>query len=205
MELRNYLQIIGKRIWLFISIVAIVVLGTYIFSVAQPVSYDGSSSLNVVVKKPAEASVNYYDYDNYYAIQGSSLFADTVVAWLGDPTNVFEIYDIAGLPKPELSVKSLAKLITTRKKPPASISVNLNDTDKDKVEKLMSAINKFVSQKTENWSKEGLTENLHVDYSAPVVIEHKPSVLVNTLIGLVAGIILGLAMVFFVDYMKRDK
>lgn len=203
MELRDYLKIISKRIWLFISVVVVVLAGTYIFTITQPVTYDGSTLLNVVVKKSADAQSNYYDYDNYYAIQGSSLFADTIVAWLGDPSNVYDIYSLAGLSKPDISSKNLSKLITAQKKPPASVIVNFNSTDKDKVEKLMNAINEFVVNKTGTWSKEGLMENLHVDYSAPVVIEHKPSILTNMLIGLAAGIVLGLALVFFVDYMKR--
>lgn len=204
MELKDYLKIIGKKIWLFLIIVFIVTIGTYFLTINQPISYDGSTTLNVVVKKPVSYQQNYYNYDNYYALQGCSLFADTVVAWLQDPSTVLEIYDKAGLQKPELSLKNLSKIIKAHKKPPASVYITYNNTDKTAVEKLIKATAKYAEEKTETWSNEGLIDNLHIASTTPVVIEHKPAIMLNTLFGLVGGLLIGLAVIFFQEYMKKN-
>lgn len=203
MELREYLAIIGKRSWLFITVILLITMGTYLFTVSQPKSYDASSFVNVVVKQSTEQKPDYYDYDNYYSLQASSLFADTIIAWLKDPSNVIKIYNQAQIERPDIKLNNFSRLIKTRKNNPATVQVMFNHKDKLIAESLINTTVKFIEDKTNQWAQQDLIKDVYIDNSQPIVIEYKPSVLLNTVIGFVAGIVLGLALVFFVEYLKK--
>jgi capsular polysaccharide biosynthesis protein len=205
MELKSYLMIIGKRIWLFLSIILLITVGSYLFTIAQPSTFDGSAFLNIVAKKQVNTKPDYYTYDNYYAIQANSLFADTVVAWLGDPTNVNEIYSQASIERPDVSLKNISKLIVAKKKVPASVQVTFNSTNEKDVTNLVKATIKFVEEKTASWSSEGLVDNLYVDSSSPIAIKHEPPILTNVLSGFLGGLIIALAIVFFQEYWQKSR
>lgn len=205
MEFRDYLAIIGKRIRLLIGVIFIVTLATYIFSVRIPTKYDASTSINVAVKSESQLERPYYDYDNYYAIQASSLFADTIINWLRDPSNVIEINKNVGLDLGRMSLKKLSKMISVKKKSPSTIVITFSSPQKDQAEAFANQVVKFLEAKTTIWSAEGLMKNVHLVASSPIVLEHQSPVLVNSLLGLLTGFILGLAIIFLSEYFSKER
>lgn len=204
MNLKDYLQIMKKHLWLLIITVVIVTLGCYLFTVKQPITYDASSYINVLIKPAAEKPA-YYEYDNYYSLQAGSLFTDRVLIWLQDPANVLDVYKGAKLQAPDVELKKLSKLINARKKNPATVVITVNQQNKDAAKDLADASAKIVSEKTKNLTKNESIKNIVLDISPTVVSEKKPAILVNTLIGLIAGIILGFALVFLAEYFRPKK
>lgn len=206
MELRDYLKIISKRIWLLVGTVIVVAIGTYWFTAIQPITYDASSFVNVVVKQPTnQGSTQYFQYDNYYSIQSSSFFTDAIIAWLQDPSNVDSIYNSAQIAKPDVKLSNLSKLIKATKKPPFSVQISFSNKDQVAAEDLVKSTVNFVKDKSATWTKEGVVKDIYVENSQPLVVIHKPSVILNTVVGIVVGIFLGLAIVFLVDYLKREE
>lgn len=205
MELRDYLKIISKRIWILVVVTLVVTLGSYLFTASKPITFEGSTSINVVIKQSTTSKPDFYQYDNYYSIQASSLFADTVVDWLQDPSNVESIYSQANVNKSILNLKDYSELITAKKKLPATVTLTIDAEDSATVGSLIDSTTKFVQDKTTSWNREGLVKDIYLDNSKALVVEVKPPVTTNTALGLIIGLALGLAILFFVDYLKDDK
>ncbi|OGD65771.1 hypothetical protein A3F08_01670 [Candidatus Berkelbacteria bacterium RIFCSPHIGHO2_12_FULL_36_9] len=205
MELKDYLQIIGKRVWMLILTVLIFTLATYFFTLKQPTTYDASSYINGVIKESAKPNADFYQFDNYYSISASTLFTDTIMAWLGDPSNVTEIYETAQQEKPDIKLSKFTKLIKAQKRPAGSVQIVFNNKDREVAESLTDSTIKFVKNKADSLVKQGMFSGLYLDTSNSIVVEHKPPVLTSTLIAFVASLILGLALVFLSDYFSKTK
>lgn len=204
MELRDYLAIIGKRIWLFIIVVAIVTLGTYFFIASQPTTYDASSSISVLVKPSAESEA-YYEYDNYYALEANKLLASEVANWFQSPSNIQEIYQKAQLSLPEVKIQKIPKLIDVKTKQPATILIYVHQKEEKMAKGLVEATLDFVKDKIENLVKKGSLKSVDLEIAPVMVVGHQPSVLLNTVIGFVAGLVIGLALVFLVEYLTPQN
>lgn len=202
MELSDYWKIFLKKIWILILSVLVVGAISYFFTVRTPISYDASTNVNVLVKNSQESS-NYYNYDGYYGIQASSLFSDTISSWLQDPANIVEIYKKSGIDTSSHSLKNLSKLITTKKRAPATIIININSDSINDAETISKNIIQFIEEKTKNLEKENLLKNVFIEASQSLVVDHKPPVTTNTIAGLIAGIILGIGLIFFFEYIKK--
>jgi len=205
MELRDYLKIIAKRIWLLLGVIVLVMLGVYLYSASQTISYNGSARLYVSVQKNTSENPPYYQYDNYYAQQSSLLFADTVVAWLQDISNITEIYKAAGVDLSNVNLADTSKLVQAKKNQGGAVDITYNNRDRNTVENVLTKSEEFAKNKVKNWVGNVQTENINIDSSDPVVFEKRPELTLNMLIGLAAGIFLGLVLVFFVEYVSEKK
>lgn len=198
MELREYVKIIASRLWLLITVVIVATLGTFIFIYTQPGSYDASASIDVIKKQ--DNSVKEYQYDDYYAIQASSLFADTMISWLKDPSNVSQIYTNAQLELPTLKLKNVANLIKPKKIDPAAITITLNDKEEKNVKSLIYSTINFVKNKVQMLSDSGEIKGFTVSYSEPLIVKYQKPILSNTAIAFMVSLILGIGLVFLVEY-----
>lgn len=203
MELRDYFKIIGRRIWLLAAIVIVATLATYIFMIKKPSVYD--ASLSIVVSKKQQANTTDYQYDQYYAIQASSLYADEIANLFKDPTNIIKIYTNADLNLPTNKTKSLPKFIVAKRIPPVTIILSLTDKDKNNANKLIVRSSSFVKDITDKWASQGINQEFSLTFNDPIVVLANRNVSTNTILGLIAGFILGLGAIFFVEYMYANK
>lgn len=204
MTLKKYLQILGKRIWIFIITIIVVLISTYIFTASAPDSYSGSLSIYTIITQQSipQGQDSFYEYDNYYAFRSSEIFADTVITWLKDPSNVAEIYSSANEALPDISLKKYSRLITAKKNEPATVQISLNSDNEEYVNKLIDSTKYFIEDKVENWQKKGLLEDTEIEITSPIIIREKPDMLLNMGIATILAIVLGLALVYFTEYMK---
>lgn len=204
MTLKKYLQILSKRIWLFIITIIIVMCSTYLFTIFSPENFNGSLSVYTLItqqKIPQDQS-DFYKYDNYYALQSSEIFANTVITWLKDPANVSTIYTQADELLPEVGLKKYSKLITAKKNEPTAVQISIQSNNQESVSKLIDSTKQFIVDKTQEWKNKGLLENTNLDISNPIIIKEKPSITLNMGIALIVSIVLGLALVYFSEYMQ---
>ena len=205
MELREYLKILKNNLGLIIIITLLVTAGTLIFSLKQKVSYEADSNITVIPKSNAELN-NDYEYDGYYALQSASTFSNTISLWLQSPGVVIEIYNKAGseLDK-NTSSKILSKQIKTTVLPNASsLKFQIQNENKEKVQKLASAINETVKAKTTEFNQKFSSGiSFEVITSEPLLIEIKPKTELNTLAGVLAGLVLGIFLAFLREYFRK--
>lgn len=205
MELRDYLAIIGRRFWWFLLVIGVISLASLVFSLTRPEDYNASSSVTVSKKQSQQIKDTDYQYDSYYALQASSLYADLTTSLLKDPSNVKEIYNKANLEIPTLKLKSLAKLITTRKFQPASIQITVSQDTKDAANSLLNNTLGFIKEYNSNLEKNSQSGSFNLSFSEPLVVKNEVSVLLNTVIGFILGLVLGMCLVFMLEYFRPSK
>lgn len=204
MELKDYLKIIGKSWTTIFGIAALVTILITIWTMIQPLKYDASNT--IVVNKPdpvSQRTATYYQYDKYYSIQASSLYSDTLAAWLSSPDTAKEIYEKADYPVPDVSLKKLAKIFKPRQQPPVTVSVTIRDQDKDKAEKLVNAsIDVLKTKVAQQHASDAQGDYFEVFNGKTIVLPARQDLLLNMVIGAVAGLILGFMTAFLREYLR---
>lgn len=204
MELKDYLKIITSS-WSFILGVTVVTTLVFtIWSIMQPLRYDASNT--IVVHKPdqvAQKTAAFYQYDKYYSIQASSLYADILASWLASPDTAKEIFEQADYPVPDVSLKKLTKIFKPRRQPPVTISVTIRDQDKEKAERLVNgAIEVLKNKVTLQQSNEVVGENFAIFNGKTIVVPARVDLLLNMVLGLIAGLLLGFTAAFTRQYLR---
>jgi capsular polysaccharide biosynthesis protein len=204
-ELKEYLKIVQRNLGLIIVVTILVALFAYIFTAKQPVTYEANANFTIIPKSAAELK-NVYEYDGYYALQAAVLFGNTLASWLQSPDIVVEIFKKAGyeLEKTQSS-KSLAKLIKPTLVPNSfSVKFQLKDRDENKAQKLAQATTEIVQNKTTEFNQRaGSKANFEVAASEPIILEVKPKKEFNTMVGALAGLILGVFLAFVRQYFRK--
>lgn len=205
MELRDYISIIGRHIWVVIVIIILAILSAFFFSRGK-VTTNTASSTFTVSKNPVvkQNQASYYLYDNYYNVQSADLFAQIVAKWFSAPSFSNEVYQKAGLSASNLSAKELGKSFTATYQIPATISVSITGENRETINTLMNTAAKVVQEKTAALGQ-GQDSYYEITNFTPVVSENKSNTKINVLIGFVSGIILGILAALGIFYFKREK
>lgn len=205
MELKDYFKLIAKHKVVFWTIVVLAGISALVFTTAQPKSYLASTTFTVNKSSSIkQKDSTTYLFDNYYNIQSAGLFSQIVTTWFESPSLVTEIYNNAGIPVPNVSQKKLSKTFKAIREEPATINVNLTGTNKDDLNKLLNSAAEVLQDKTNELSKNGETIYELAKFK-PVVTDNSQNLILNTIIGLFAGIFLAVLLVLGLEYFKEEK
>ena len=205
MELRDYFKIIGRHLTVFIVIVIIGGISAFTFTKTQPTTYTASTTFTVNKNSALKQSqTSYYLYDNYYNVQSAGLFSQIVTTWFESPSLVKEIYNKAGIDLPNVSQRKLSKTFKAVREEPATINVTISGDDKDKLDKLINAAAAVLQDKTNELGK-NQDSYYEIAKFTPIVSQNTPSLWLNTLIGLMAGILVGAIVALGIAYFKEEN
>lgn len=204
MELRDYFKMIGIHRVIFWIIVILCGASAFGWTATQPKSYLASTTFTVnKASALRQKDVNYYLYDNYYNVQSAGLFSQIVTTWFSSPSLVTEIYQKAGLAVPAISQKKLARTFRAVRTEPATIDISISGTNRDELGKLIAASADVIQSKTNELNNNETT--YEIAKFTPVVSDNSPSAVLNTIIGLVAGLFLGAILALGIEYFKEEK
>lgn len=194
MEIRNYFRTIGRFIRWFIIPLILVLLLSLIISLVYNVSYQAPVSF-AINRKPQQAQTTDYQYDSYYAIQANNILATQFTEWLKGASVVPVIYKRAGL-KDESSL--LQKEWKVEDHSPQDVEIIFRGRDKDRVYALANSALETVNEKKDEFTGTGESSLGTVNIPSEVIVVAKnTSILLNLLVGFLAGIIVGLIFVYF--------
>ena len=88
---------------------------------------------------------------------------------------------------------------------PATINVSITGGNKEEVEKLINASMVIMQDKTNELGKSDKDSIYDIVKFTPIVNETTPSLWLNSLIGLLAGVILGTILVLAIDYFRAER
>lgn len=186
-------------------IIGVTLLGgvvALVSALTAAVQFDTSISFSI--NRTNTLETNEYQYDGYYAIQASDLFSQTVMSWFLTPSVLLEIYDSAKIDPNISSIEELTSRFKTRKYSPQNIVVRYQERDRATADQIAQAITAVVEQRAADANKTIEQEALFaVKGGTPVIVEKKPSVILNTIIGLVAGFVLSVVTVYSLAYIRR--
>jgi capsular polysaccharide biosynthesis protein len=199
MELKEYIKIIKKRSKLILVVATITGSFAFLFSTIQPVKYE--TSLSLFINKNETQETDDFKYDGYYALQASEIIADSIEQWLKSPEFVNAVYQKAQVDQDFRNIKSYTKKFTAKKMSAQYVEVKFKSNNRQEAEKVSSAIAEAVNSKVKALGENSEREiSFSIESGNPIIIESKPSAFLNSIIGLVSGLILGIFIVFGKEY-----
>lgn len=189
MELRDVVKLYWEERRLFVLGIVIVIFGTLVWQVNQPVMYRASLLLNIG-RSGAQATSD-YTYDNFYRLQADERFADTVVRWLQSPRVVSDILATAGIRPVTASERDLRSLMSAKRLSSQVIEVSFVQESVPILEKESAAIVQVINVYAAglNQSQSSVPEGWFVVVgSQPVILDARVSTNTALLFGLAAGV-----------------
>ena len=202
MELKEYIKIIKNNLKLIFVTALITSFSAFLFSSLQPVKYE--TSLSLFLSKDKSQMTDDFKYDGYYALETSGIIADSIVQWIKSPELVNSVYQKAQIDGNFKNLKSYAKKITAKKMSPQYIEVKFETNNIDQANKISTAIIDKIDNKIQSIKKDSEGEIAFlISNENPITIKREQNIFLNSIIGLISGIILGIFFVFFKRYFKE--
>lgn len=202
MQLKEMIKVILKHIWILVIVLIIFIGGVYYYTKKQPSQFSGSLTLYTMVD-PQKESIEYYDYDNYYAFQSSKNLLDTIASWFSDPAYLNTIYAMADEDLPQTTLKNYAKLFETKKNAPSSLVVSIKSSNHSYVNNLLESAKQFSQNNITQWKQIGVLQNVSIVPSDIFIVEEKANTSLNLILGAISGLIISLLIIFGIEYFKK--
>ena len=201
MELKEYLKIIKKNSKLILIIGIVTAVSAFVFSILQPVKYETSLSLEIVKNKTQ--TTDDFKYDGYYALQTGEMIADSIEQWLKSPEVVNAIYQKAEISQDFKNIKSYTKKFTAQKMSPQYVEINFKSGTIEEAKKISAATVEIMNAKIEKIEKVSEQEiSFSISSGDPIIVENKPDAILNLIVGLISGLVLGIFIVFLRRYFR---
>jgi hypothetical protein len=155
-------------------------------------------SLALTIDQRPRAAAAEYDYDGYYALRATELFADTVIGWLAMPTVISDVYAKAGLAPSEEESMRLTRQFNAKRYSSQSVLVRFDGKDRALAATVAKAVGDVIAARAAELQRNAKGEPLfEVRPSHPIIAESSPSVPRAALIGfMIAAIAAALAAWF---------
>lgn len=197
-------KLILKYKWFILSLTLLVAILSFIFAYFKPTIYD--TSVSFLINRINKQKTAEYQYDDYYAIQASDLFSQTVMSWFMTPSVLLEIYDKAGIDPQIKSITQFTSRFKTKKYSPQNIVVRFKERDRQTAEKISDSIISIIGQKSAESNQDLDNKALfEVKGAKPVIVESKPSLWLSIVIGFISGLIISIVIVNLILYFKEEK
>lgn len=199
-----FVKIIHQRFVSIIIITAAVAVLSALITRVLPEKFDSSVSLNILRVNREETPD--YQYDGFYAIQASDLFAQTVISWLQTPSVVNEIYGQSGVDSKFTSLSSFSGRFSAKKMSSQNIVIHFAAKSKEESDKLSSALISVVGQKAQDSLK--TTKNIQVfdvKASNPITVKREYNIVVALIAGIASGLVLGILWALGKNYFKEES
>ena len=200
MELREYTKII-KGGWLLIVILA-VGFGGLCFLVSSKLPPTYTASLTLYVKRQAtEAREDYYTFDGYYSQQAAEKFTETVVGFLKSKDILLASAKLADLPTDQESLEQLESSIKIKQTAPQLVSLEVKKEEAAAAKTSCTAVAQATTERINLLNQTG-DKAISVDLlnPEPLVEKNEPKVILNSLVGVLTGILLASLYIFLKDY-----
>ncbi|MBU0598220.1 hypothetical protein KKF61_04485 [Patescibacteria group bacterium] len=198
------MDIVKKYRW-FIVIATLVAVGaSIVFSYIKPVYYD--TSISFAINRVNKQETQDYQFDGYYAIQASDLFSQTVMSWFMTPSVLLEMYELAGIDPQISTIEELTSRFKAKKFSPQNIVIRYKERDQKTAENIAQAIITTVEEMAAESNQTSDHKSLFmVVGSKPVVVEKKPVIWLNGVIGLASGLVISLVISYFIAYWQINS
>ncbi len=193
MELRDYLKVYWAQRWLILIIMVIGIGVSVVVAGTQPERT--AVSVSFAINRVNRDATTQYQYDGYYALQASDLFAQTVVSWFSTPSVLREVYQQANLDPEIQSINSLPSRFTVRKYSAQNIVVKFTERTDARAQTVATTLPKVMEDKATalNQSSDGKSQ-FDIVGGQPVIAPSKA----NLPLIVVAAVILSFALGLFV-------
>lgn len=204
MELRDHLNIIKKAQWFIIVFALCAALAAFAFTYFQPEKYKVSIGFDInMVNRPAGTD---YQYGSYYDLKGAEIFSQHIISWFLTPSFVAEIYEKAEIPFEIDSFSGFTNRFKAKQYSAQNVVVTYTDVYEPNAEKLAAAIVEVVQEKTKAAETDVDGKNQWEAVNAePIIVLTENPYWFTALLGLVAGLVIAVLLVYLKYYLKENK
>ncbi len=202
MELREYVKIIRKSLPLLV--VLAVGFGGLAFFVSQQLAPMYTASLTFYVKRQAtEASPDYYTFDGYYSQQAAEKFTETVVGFLDSKDILLASARLADLPTDQKGLERLESSIKIKQVAPQLVTLKVEQANGEEAKNFCTALAQATTERIALLNQTG-DKAISVDLlnPEPLVEKTEPKVVLNSLVGILSGVLLALLFTFLKEYFE---
>ncbi|MDO8529285.1 MAG: hypothetical protein Q7S18_01295 [bacterium] len=206
MDLKAYLKIFKKNIFVFLLTLLIVIgIGAAykIYKESKPVTFEVSLLLNVT--RSGIQNTDNYRFDDFYRLQADERFADTVVRWLKLPRIVTNIYNETGIVSGDIDLKKLSKVFSPKRLSSQAIEVTFESASAREAQDISEALTRTINQEIKllnQYQKEEVWFKIIGD--EPVIKANKLEWKDILLLSAILGIFLGIWAVLIKHYFARE-
>ncbi|MFH0969105.1 MAG: hypothetical protein V1804_01220 [Patescibacteria group bacterium] len=206
MDLKNYLKIFWKNIFLFLITVFIIVgagAGYKAYKNSKPIDYQVYLLINIT--RSGIQSTPDYRYDDFYRLQADERFADTVVRWLESPRIVTDIYTETGIPSGDIGIRDLSKIFKVKRVSSQTVELKFNTANVRLAQDISESVSKIINREAKKLNESQKEDNwFRVIGEEPVIKENKIPWKNVLSISAVIGIFLGIWTVLIKHYLTRE-
>lgn len=198
-ELSEYGQAFRKILPVAVPLALVGLVAGGAYSLSQPKAWEASTTLYVYRTTATKTDV--YDFDGYYAQQAAQQYTDTVVGLLKTPdlaNRAAQIASVATTPDEILAG------IKVRKAAPQLVSLSVTKPTADEAKVELVALAKAASERAEAQTDQfGRSYKVEMVTGQPLVNEASNNLLLNSLIGLLGGGLVGFILSLALQYLHR--
>lgn len=204
MDVELYKYMFSHYWKLLVTITILVVMVSWLLVVNKSVQYQGSAYLSAAQQNQAQPDTDFYQYDQFYTLQGSGFLARLLESWLKDPATVKQIFDNEQLGDKiqGLNLLQLSKLLKPEVKGNNSLQIYYADRDRETVGKILGEAQNILRQRLEQYQNQGFYQSFTLISSEPLVIEDKINPNLYLLLSLIGGLVLSFVILLIITVFK---
>jgi capsular polysaccharide biosynthesis protein len=201
MELRTHVNILKRAKWFIILFTLAVGVSAFVYAIYRPVSYAAVVSFDVQLTNRPETTD--YQYGAYYDLKAAEVYTQHLMSWLLTPAVVEEIYQAADISYTIDSIPRFTNRFKTHQYSAQNFDVEFHDYNRETAEKLADAVATVISTRSD------VTGSMHDEpiFTAhplnPVVAADELNPWFMTVIGLIAGLMSSLVLVYLREYIRE--
>lgn len=196
----SHLQIITRAKWFILAftVLTCVVAGTW--AAQQQTSYKAVVAFDVRVAN--RATTPDYQYGAYYDLKGAEIFTQHLMSWFKTPAFVEDIYKKAGTGYTIDSLSQFTNRFQAKQYSAQNMVVNFSDYNETTANKLAVAVASVVSERANSQVTNTDQSQFNVVAQTPVVVASKTEPWMAAGVGLIAGFVLSLILVYIREYFR---
>lgn len=202
MELRTHITILQRAKWFIILFTLAAGVAAFVYAIYRPVSYEAVVSFNVELAN--RTATPDYQYGGYYDLKAAEIYTQHLMSWLLTPAVVEQIYQEAGVSYSIDSIPRFTNRFKTHQYSAQNFDVEFHDYNRETAEKLAVAVATVISSRADDTKGIADDQPLFVAQPLdPVVAEDELNPWFVTVVGLIAGLLASIILVYLREYIRE--
>lgn len=201
MEVRHHVHILKRAKWFIILCTLLTAVAALCFVLFRPVTYKAVVSFDVLLaNRTATAD---YQYGTYYDLKAAEIYTQHVMSWFMTPAVVEDVYRGAGQSYTITSISKFTNRFQAKQYSPQNFVVIFNEHNFENAQRLAESVTQVVETRSSEAVKIADKSAFEVRGLTPVIVEEQINLAVAVAVGLIAGLMLSVVLVYLREYFRE--
>lgn len=135
-------------------------------------------------------------------VEAATLFAETVAGWLASPDVIADAYRRANLPRPQGSVRALARLVTAQQRGGQVVDVRFRARTPEEGRALAEALRETLAERAAALTDRTPLLPFRLEAGEPLIVPVRPQPMLRGLVATIVVFVIGINLVFLWDVLR---